>query len=125
MEEDTNQAVLSGPKTGKIEHRNYVDNENLSWDVETGCAQVKVISTFFDLELNYDFLYIDGEKYHGLEGTVFIDQVIFGSDFSVQFTTDYSVIKKGFTLEWECLAEGVYVEGKCICTVNKVYKWPY
>ena len=55
-------------------------------------------STFLDLEDNYDYLYIDGTQYN--DETEFEQTV--GKDFTIRLTTDYSVTKQGFRIEWQC-----------------------
>ena len=49
-------------------------------------------------EKNYDFVYINGTRYHGvLDETIDIE----GDSVEVRFTSDYSVVKSGVTIDIE------------------------
>ena len=87
---------------GNIEHRDYANDENVTWIVNPSCPTVSIRSTFFETEYNYDFVHLDGEKFSGDNGH--IGQVM-KSPFNVTFTSDESTTKSGFSLTWECIGK--------------------
>ena len=87
---------------GSLEHRDYQISEDINWEVQTGCDSVRVYSTHFDTELNYDLLIINDVSYSGTEP---ISQIVTSSTFNIRFTSDSSVTATGFEVHWECALE--------------------
>ena len=99
----------SGGPTG-----NYVDNENCSFLINPGCADSLILTfTQFDLELNWDYLYIyDGTNAAApLLGTYTgnaLPPTFMASSgaFFITFTSDVSIVRPGFTATWTSVAVG-------------------
>ena len=84
---------------GIIELRNYQNDAEVEWRVESDCFdQVRIFSNYFDTESGYDEVTIDGQRY---SGNIEIDQLV-ESSFLVSFSSDGSDTKTGFELEWIC-----------------------
>jgi len=83
---------------GVIELADYGNSHTEEWRIDSDCNQVRIISTQFNTERNYDFLTIGHQSYHG---SVNINQV-FGQSVSLSFSSDRSVTRPGFVLTWSC-----------------------
>ena len=90
---------------GIIEHRDYINDENVTWIVNPACADVRIRSTFFDTESDYDYLFLNGKQF---SGSLAVDEVL-SSPFDIRFTSDESTTKSGFSLAWECLPCGRFL----------------
>ena len=86
-------------KSGIIELKNYLNNENRQWDVNADCDEVRIISTQFETEECCDHVTIAISQYSG--ESIVVNHTV-GSSFSVKFTSDGSVTHNGFVLEWSC-----------------------
>ena len=86
-------------ESGQLRHENYGNNEDLHWKIKSDCENVEIKSIMFDIEHDYDFLTIDGQRYTGSEAIV--QQV--ASSFLVYFSSDSSVTAPGFILTWNCI----------------------
>ena len=86
------------PTSGSIEHLDYKANENFIWKVIPPCSEVHVLSTTFQTEADYDFVFVGEISYTGLTT---IDQIVTGP-FDVKFTSDESQQMNGFQITWEC-----------------------
>ncbi len=96
----------SGGPTG-----NYTDNTNSTVTIApTGASQVQLHFTQFNMEANYDYLYVyDGPttaspvigSYTGT--TIPADIVSTGSSITIRQYTDPGVVAAGFTIQWTCI----------------------
>ena len=89
------------PTSGIIELRDYDNLHDHVWEVNSGCDNVRIVSTHFDTEPGFDHVTIEGESYSGFGGQV--DQIVPGT-FTVSFVSDHSVTSTGFELTWSCFA---------------------
>ena len=78
----------------------YQNDEYLTWMVNSGCGEVRIVSSIFDLESGYDFLTIDGVRHTGNDG---INQVVNRNEFTIKFQSDGSETHRGFILNWNCM----------------------
>ena len=76
--------------SGEIEvtSAQYFNSMAHSWYVDSACDEVTVYSSVFDTEKKWDYLTLNGKKYHGIDKK--INQKVPG-DFIVHFDTDNSV----------------------------------
>ena len=90
---------------------NYKNSEDLKWPINSGCETVHILSSRFQTQRGYDFLRIDGIQYSGDQK---INQVV-SENFTIRFTSDYSVTDDGFILTWECTEWGEWTDlaGTC------------
>lgn len=96
----------SGGPTG-----NYTDNTNSIVTIApTGASQVRLHFTQFNMEANYDYLYVyDGPStaspvlgsYTGT--TIPADILSTGSSITIRQYTDPGVVAAGFTIQWTCI----------------------
>ena len=84
---------------GEIGLSNYGNNESHEWQINAECDTVKVKSSHFDIEQDFDFLIIDGTKYTGKTP---IKQTVEKKSFVVSFTSDHNNTNLGFSLQWKC-----------------------
>ena len=76
-----------------------------SWTISPSCDQVRIYSTNFNTELNYDWLTLtesgatEGERESG-EGLCV--EYVMATPVSVQFTSDGSETRAGFRLNYIC-----------------------
>ena len=61
---------------GSIVLHDYENNEDHEWIVESGCEQVRIQSTHFDTEGDFDHLTIDGEVYSRVSGVYQLYNII-------------------------------------------------
>ncbi|CAL4128662.1 unnamed protein product [Meganyctiphanes norvegica] len=97
---------------GQIKSRNYPqnhpDNENCEWTISAP-EGTKIVLSFmtFELETNYDFLYIrDGDSESSplierLDGKHWADITSPGNQLHLKFTSDSTVTRTGFYISWE------------------------
>ena len=95
----TTPSIQATTESGEIRHENYSDNEDLEWPITTNCNEVRLWSTAFDTETNYDYVTIESQRYSGTTG---ITVTVPAGNFVVQFHSDGSSSKTGFVLLWEC-----------------------
>ena len=95
--------ILSG-QSGVIEMKNYQNDEFHRWEINSTCDQVRIMSSVFETEYNFDFLQINDKNYTGENIT--IHQIINESFFVVQFTSNDNQTRSGFKLNWECQPTG-------------------
>ena len=105
---DTNSRITCNAETdpanvpvisGEIFHENYANSENIEWNIASDCERVRIWSTKFDTEAQYDFVTIEGIQYSGTEQ---INLTIEKNNFIVRFQSDTGVTKTGFVLSWTC-----------------------
>ena len=75
------------------------------WRFETDCDAVELTSTFFDLEYGFDTLIIDGVEH---TGSTPISQTVESSSFVINFNSDHSQSRGGFSLLWTCDSSGKF-----------------
>lgn len=85
-----------------IKLQDYQNNEDITWSVYSDCKSVRIKSTFFEIERNFDYVTIDDTKSY--TGSPIID-TIGSTNFTVAFRSDYFTTKKGFVLNWNCLSQ--------------------
>ena len=76
----------------------YENNEDKIWPVYSDCESVRMISTKFETEYDWDYVTIDDSEY---TGTGRLD-IILPTNFTVEFYSDDSGTDEGFTLHWNC-----------------------
>jgi PKD repeat protein/spore germination protein YaaH len=95
-------------------NKNYYDNENYTYTIKpTGASGLTLTFTSFNLENNYDYLYIyDGEgttnligQYTGTNspGTITAS----GNALTIKFTSDGATQAPGFSAIWQCTSDNV------------------
>jgi len=89
--------------SGKIELNKYKDGANHAWNIDSDCSSVDVDVTKMHTEENYDYLFINNDKFSGEDPFKLTD---LPSSFEIAFTSDaeYSDYD-GFTLYWSCSKE--------------------
>jgi spore germination protein YaaH len=95
--------------------RNYYDAENYTTTIApTGASQVTLNFSQFDVELNYDSLFIyDGSStaatligaYTGTNSPGNITST--GPALTIRFKADNSTVRPGFTAIWNCIADNI------------------
>jgi len=97
--------------------KNYYDNENYTWTIApTGAASINVNFTSFDVEANWDYLYI-------YDGATIAAPQITGSPFTgttlppnftsstgaltFRFTSDGSTVRPGFVANYSCAIDNI------------------
>lgn len=97
----TTTKTTTSNTSGSIEHRNYINQENIIWNIEPTCSNVRIWSGFFQTEKNFDVVIVAGQPYSGSSD---VNQMVSGP-FEVRFTSDESHTAAGFTLLWKCTGE--------------------
>ena len=94
---------------GEIKLHYYENNEDRKWPVYSDCKLVRIRSTLFQTEKEYDYLTIGKTVY---SGKTKIDRIL-STNFTVGFSSDNKRTDKGFVLNWECLSWGewTHVDG--------------
>lgn len=95
--------------------RNYYDNENYTYTIApAGASSVNLNFSQFDLELNYDSLWLyDGSstaapligKYTGTSSPGSVTST--GPAITLRFKSDGATVKAGFTAVWSCLSDNI------------------
>jgi hypothetical protein len=80
----------------------YANNENNVWRINANCATVNVVATSFNTEAGYDYVIIDGHSFAGLNSVISLH---LGNTFDVTFTSDGSVTRSGFDINWYCVTD--------------------
>lgn len=115
--------------------KNYYNDENYTWTIQPpGATSIDVDFTLFDLELNYDYLYI----YDGLDETA---PQLAGSPFTgtngpgqfttttgavtFKFTSDVSTVEPGFLANYSCNSipaptAGFTIQNASICVGDSI-----
>ena len=93
-----NLSLLDNSKNGTIELSPYGNNMDVTWILQSKCANVKIWSEFFETEENFDFLWIEDNEYTGNQK---INQTM-PNNSTVRFMSDKYTIAKGFKLIWNC-----------------------
>ena len=93
---------LELPTSGIIQLLGYEHLMDETWEISADCETVHIISTMFNLEEGYDFLYITSSSTSNYTGNESISSILPGI-FTVRFESDYSVTSDGFVLEWKCI----------------------
>jgi len=84
---------------GAIKLRDYKNNENRTWPVDSDCESVRIRSTMMKTENKKDYVKVGETQY---SGTVRIDAIL-SSNFTVTFISNKLRTDKGFNLNWNCL----------------------
>ena len=77
----------------------YENNEDLTWEISTGCENVELASELFDVEQGYDFVTIEGDSYTGYG--YLVREV--PPNFTLSFRSDSSQTGPGFIFNWYCV----------------------
>lgn len=93
--------------------RNYYNNENYTFTIQpTGASGVSLNFTQFDIETNYDYLYIyDGNStaspligtYTGTSSPGVVNST--GNALTLRFTSDGATVRPGFTAIQSCIVD--------------------
>jgi len=97
--QESAESSESVEESGEIRHENYADNENLEWPISSNCENIRIRSSSFDTEANYDYVTISGQQYSGTAG---IDVTVPAGDSVIKFHSDGSSTRTGFVLTWTC-----------------------
>lgn len=99
----------------------YADNENYTFTIEpNGASSVSIVFSSFELESNYDFLYIyDGNStaanllgtYSG--STLPPPITSSGGALTIRFDSDFRTVRSGWDLDWTC-SQSSFVYGDTI-----------
>ena len=106
----------SGSQTHKEGSSQYSNDEDLCWKVPACGTGYEVTVSFsaFDVESGYDFVTVWADNGAGVYGQVSqtsgtngpADAKNGAHAVAVQFKSDYSVTRAGFTFAWSCVATG-------------------
>ena len=91
---------LSGT-SGTISIIDYETNLDISWTIESTCGSrgVRLFSELFQLETDYDWIFIGGRNY---TADFPIDQT-FPDIIGIHFHSDYTYSASGFIIHWNCI----------------------
>jgi len=87
---------------GSFQLGNYVDSMRVYWDVQSDCDNVLVSTVWFDTESEYDNFRI-GDHY--FSGNSSWSIIVNSNAFTASFSSDSSVTRAGFLINWECTDE--------------------
>ena len=95
---------------------NYRDNEDYTFTIQSPAGQqVQADFNSFDVELNYDYLYVHDGPTTGapliqtLTGTTIPSTITSSGDaLTFRFDTDGATVAGGFELAWQCVGPTVY-----------------
>ena len=98
--------------SGQIELLDYDNYEYKIWPVYSDCKSVRMRSTKFQTEEDYDYVTIGENEY---SGTIEIDTIL-PTNFTVEFDSDEWGTGEGFLLYWSCTQWGEWTRldnGNC------------
>ncbi|MCB9174915.1 MAG: T9SS type A sorting domain-containing protein [Flavobacteriales bacterium] len=111
--------------------KNYNDNENYTWTIApTGASSINLTFTSFDVETNFDYLYIyDGPTTASpqLAGSPFTGTTfppVFNSStgaITFRFTSDGATTKPGFNANYYCIQDTIKPTTAIAATSNPEY----
>ena len=82
----------------------YDNSADCSWNVQCDSGPVSLTFQSFQTEGNFDYVYVNGEEFHGSSVPAPMSFDIPSVD--IQFTSDGSVVGEGFSLVVDCPATG-------------------
>jgi len=90
-------------ETGEIRHEDYSANQYLTWPVNTDCSNGVAIFATIDLEKDRDILtiaYDENNPTYSGNDEIYITTL--SQNFTLYFSSDYSISNTGFVLNWAC-----------------------
>ena len=88
--------------SGIINVDSYNRKKSERWEIRSDCSKVRIVSTQLDV-VPTNTITIGGTTYKGQ-----IDHGVLSGWFNVSFERDIYATRTGFTLQWECITEGLY-----------------